>query len=95
MSEILFVLLALLGGLGLGAAFFGSLSWTTKRLARFQRPVLTMLSLFFLRVGAAVFCFVWLIRAAPLPYAEIFLIGFLFMQILFLIKRKKAARGES
>ena len=47
MNEIVFILFAVLGGMGLGGAFFGSLYWSTKRLAHFQRPVATIISLFF------------------------------------------------
>lgn len=92
MSEVGFISLALLGGLGLGTAFFGSLYWTTKRIKRFHHPVLTMMVHFFLRIGVAAFCFVWLIRSAPLKYAAIFLAGFLAVQICFLSKRVKRDR---
>ena len=95
MNDLGLILIALIGGLGLGFAFFGSLHWSTKRIARFQHPALTMLPLFFIRIATAVFCFVWLIHVAPLKYVGIFFAGFLLTQIWFISKKIKTRRGES
>jgi hypothetical protein len=93
MSELAFILLALLGGIGLGLAFFGSLSWMTQKINKFHHPILTIMTHFFLRVSISVFCFVWLIRTAPLKYAGIFLAGFLTVQICFLLRKIKTREG--
>lgn len=81
MTDMLHLLPALLGGLGLGAFFFGGLWWTVQRALASRRPARWFLGSYLLRTAVALAGLYWLAdsRWQPLLAA---LTGFLAARLI-------------
>ena len=60
MNETLFMILAFIGGLGLGVLFFGGLWLTVKKSVKSKIPALWVFGSFFLRVGITLIGFYYI-----------------------------------
>ncbi len=84
MSDLIYGILSVFGGLLLGLVFFGSLRIVVHKLLFSKKAHILLLLSFFLRMCLAVLCFYFLLAKAPLKLTCSFLLGFLLMKVWFL-----------
>jgi len=73
--------LALVAGLGIGAAYFWGLWWTVQRLPHSRRPALLLLASSFLRIALAVGLF-WLVTQGDWRLLIACLLGFIVARLV-------------
>lgn len=102
MTEIIYMIIALIAGLIIGAFFFGGLWFTVKKALSSQRPALWFIGSFIVRVGFTLAGF-YLVAQTDLKKVLICLLGF--MAARFVVTRitkqhessqlKKEVRNEA
>ena len=81
MNEILTLIFTWLGGVGLGALFFGGLWWTTCRGAASRHPAFWFLGSGLLRMSSVVAGF-YFVSAGQWKRLVVCLVGFIFVRLL-------------
>lgn len=83
MNEILSTAIVFIAGLAMGIIFFGGLWLTAKKIIHSKKPVLWLLSSFFLRVGITLVGF-YFVGSGNLQKLLICLVGFIAARFLVL-----------
>jgi F1F0 ATPase subunit 2 len=90
-AEAFGLILALAGGIGIGAFYFGGLLWTIQKLPSRRRPGLWVTASYFIRTGIAVFAF-YLVMGGHWQRLLASLLGFIVIRFV-LVRRMKPAEA--
>jgi F1F0 ATPase subunit 2 len=88
-TNVLYLLIAFLVGMGAGIVYFGGLWWTVRQLPFVRQPALLTLGSFFVRTGISLTAF-YLASGGHWERILISLLGFIVMRV-FLVRRVRLA----